>query len=100
MSKLFDTIKAGMDDALAFAKGDATRGRIVRPKVPKKFNVKAIRQKMAMSRTEFAQVYGFSLRTLEKWERGERQPEGPARALLAVIAKNPKAVAEALAEYK
>ena len=51
-----------------------------------------------MSRKEFADEFGFSLRTLEKWERGERVPQGPARAYLTVIAKNSRAVQQALAE--
>ncbi len=38
----------------------------------------------------------ISIRTLEKWERGERIPEAPTRAYLTVIANNPKAVIDAL----
>src|SRR5208283_4335443 len=32
----------------------------------------------------------FSLDSIQNWEQGHRQPEGPARILLAVIAKNPR----------
>ena len=49
-----------------------------------------------MSRQKFSEEFGFSIRTLEKWERGERLPEGPTRAYLTVIAKNPRAVIDAL----
>ena len=45
---------------------------------------------------EFADHFGFSIRTLEKWEQGVRQPEGAARAYLVVIDRNPKAVEKAL----
>jgi hypothetical protein len=41
---------------------------------------------------EFAARFGFSLDSIQNWEEGLRQPEGPARILLAVIAKNPRAV--------
>ncbi len=41
-------------------------------------------------------MIGVSLATLESWEQGRRVPEGPARALLKVVADNPKAVADAL----
>jgi DNA-binding transcriptional regulator YiaG len=34
--------------------------------------------------------------SLEKWERGERVPEGPTRAYLTVIERNPTAVIDAL----
>ena len=51
-----------------------------------------------MSRKTFSNEFGFSLRTVEKWERGERVPEGPTRAYLKVIERNPMAVKKALAE--
>jgi putative transcriptional regulator len=51
---------------------------------------------MKLSQTQFAAKFGFSLDSLQNWEQGHRQPEGPARILLAVIAKNPKAVEEAI----
>ncbi len=40
--------------------------------------------------------FGFSIRTIEKWEQGIRQPTGAARAYLIVIDRNPKAVQSAL----
>jgi putative transcriptional regulator len=51
---------------------------------------------MGMSQTQFAAKFGFSLDSIQNWEQGHRQPEGPARTLLVVIAKNPKAVEDAL----
>ncbi|MDR3625215.1 MAG: hypothetical protein P4L45_00175, partial [Ignavibacteriaceae bacterium] len=50
--------------------------------------VSAIRDSLHMSRKAFCDAFGFSIRTLEKWERGERLPESPARAYLTVIANN------------
>jgi len=50
-----------------------------------------------MSQEEFTGMIGVSVATLQNWEQGRRRPEGPARALLRVAAKNPQAVAEALA---
>jgi putative transcriptional regulator len=41
-------------------------------------------------------MIGVSVSTLRNWEQGRRVPEGPARALLMVAAKNPKAVSDAL----
>ena len=41
-------------------------------------------------------MIGVSVATLQNWEQGRRKPEGPARALLRVAAKNPQAVMEAL----
>lgn len=39
---------------------------------------------------------GVSVATLQNWEQGRRHPEGPARALLRIAAKNPEALLEAL----
>ena len=59
-------------------------------------DIKAIRESLGMSQTEFAMMIGVSVATLRNWEQGRRRPEGPARALLRVAAENPEAVAEAL----
>lgn len=59
-------------------------------------DVSEIRHTLQMSRKTFSEEFCFSLRTLEKWERGERVPEGPTRAYLMVIAENPMAVRNAL----
>jgi len=80
--------------ALAFAKGDADHGCAVH--VPAAIDVKAIREKIALSQAEFANLFGLSKRTLEHWEHGRRVPSGPARAFLTVIAREPEAVRRAL----
>jgi putative transcriptional regulator len=59
-------------------------------------DVRQIRERLKLSRMEFALQFGIPVRTLEKWEQNERRPEGPARAYLAVIDKNPEAVIAAL----
>ena len=45
-----------------------------------------------MSQHIFAARFGFSVNTLRHWEQGNREPEGPARAYLLVIARAPGAV--------
>lgn len=59
-------------------------------------DVKAIRAKLNKSQSEFALMIGVSVSTLQNWEQGRRQPEGPARALLKVASVNPRAVAAVL----
>ena len=61
-------------------------------------DIKAIRKKLHRSQTEFATMIGVSVATLRNWEQGRRRPDGPARALLTVAERNPKAVAEALSK--
>ena len=59
-------------------------------------DIKAIRSKLDKSQSEFALMIGVSVSTLQNWEQGRRQLEGPARALLKVASVNPEAVAAAL----
>ena len=60
-------------------------------------DIKGIRAKLEQSQSEFALMIGVSVSTLQNWEQGRRKPDGPARALLQVAAKNPEAVRQALA---
>jgi len=86
-----DKIMAGLDDALAYAKGDASQGVSHRVRVPQ-VDVRAARKKLGMTQKDFAQSFGVSVDTLRNWEQGRRHPRGPARVLLAVIDRSPKAV--------
>jgi putative transcriptional regulator len=65
--------------------------------VPKQVDVKRIRRKFGLTQAEFAQRFGFSLSAVRDWEQRRRTPQGPARALLTVIEKEPEAVLRALA---
>lgn len=62
------------------------------------YPVRAIRERMGMSQATFARLFGISVDTLQNWEQGRRQPEGPARMLLRVIDREPEAVRRALRE--
>ncbi len=59
-------------------------------------DVKAIREKVNMSQSEFAAAFGILIDDLRSWERGDETPQGPALVLLNVLAKEPKAVLRAL----
>jgi putative transcriptional regulator len=61
-------------------------------------DVKAVRERLGKSQSEFATMIGVSVATLQNWEQGRRRPVGPARALLRVAAANAEAVAAALAD--
>lgn len=49
-----------------------------------------------MSQDQFGAQFGISAATVRNWEQGRRQPEGPARVLLTIIAREPDAVRRAL----
>lgn len=95
MSKAFDEIKTGMDDALAYVKGDKSKG-CAHKILTSYIDVKAIREKTGLNQEDFAQTYGFSLYSLKKWETGTREPVGLAKAYLTVIEKHPRIVKKAL----
>jgi putative transcriptional regulator len=94
MNTVFASIAAGLEEAIEHARGAAptARSHHFSP-----LDVKAIRAQVGMSQSEFAASFGISLGTLRHWERGDRQPHGPARVLLMVLAKEPRAVLKALA---
>jgi putative transcriptional regulator len=60
-------------------------------------DIKAIRETLKKSESEFALMIVVSISILQKWEQGKRRPEGPAKALLKIASKNPKAIEEVLA---
>ena len=94
MSNAFDQIKAGLDEAIDFAKGKKTDA------VVHEFDavdVKRLRKDLKMTQEVFAATFGISLGTLRHWERGDRHPSGPAQVLLRAVRHSPKAVLEALA---
>jgi len=94
MSSAFESIKSGLVEAIAHAKGKDVKARL---HYPKAIDVKAIRAQVGMTQTEFASSFGISVGTLRHWERGDREPHGPARVLLHVVSKQPKVVLSALA---
>ena len=52
----------------------------------------AVRQKTGLSQSGFAALLGVSLRTLQGWEQGRREPTGAAKTLLAIAEKMPEAL--------
>ena len=60
-------------------------------------DVVKIRQKYNMNQQEFAALLGISIGTLRNWEQGRRKPQGPAKVLLKIAEKRPKAILDSLA---
>ena len=94
MSAAFNSIKAGLTEALAHAKGKQTE---VREHRVNRVDVRELRAQIGLTQEQFSAKFGISLPTLRHWERGDRKPQGAALVLLNVIAREPKAVLRALA---
>lgn len=91
MKSAYDKIAAGLEDAIAYAGGDTTRARVAN------VDVAQIRAATGKSQADFASRYGFSVRTVQEWEQGRRQPDGGSATLLRMIAADPRGV-EAILE--
>ena len=50
------------------------------------------RLKLGVSQSAFAQLLGVSVRTLQEWEQGRREPSGAARTLLRIALRSPEAI--------
>jgi putative transcriptional regulator len=94
-SSFGDKLLKSAQQARDWVQGKPVRVRVTYVPAPR-VDVRKLRARMGLSQAQFAAKFGFSLDSLQNWEQGHRQPEGPARTLLVVIAKNPKAVEEAL----
>lgn len=84
-----------LKEAIAWAGGEPVPVRVTTIKVPRT-DVRAVRRKLRLSQSQFAAKFGFQPATLKNWEQGRTRPDGPARVLLAVIARHPEAVEDAL----
>jgi len=92
---LYEGIKQGLEEAIAFARGEADMSKI-RVHVPKDVDVRAVRRATGLTQEQFAQRYGFNLARLRDLEQKRTSPDSVVRAYLTVIKKNPQAVSDAL----
>lgn len=100
MSNLTKSLLKGAKEAVQYSLGDKKNFCQHKIKVPQLVNVKEIRQQLNLNRNEFSKKFGFSIRTIEKWEQGVRNPDTAARAYLTVIAYNSSVVTQALSSQK
>ena len=49
--------------------------------------MRALRARLNLSQSEFAQRFGFTIDTLQQYEQGRRVPSGPASTLLRAIGR-------------
>ncbi|MBT4922004.1 MAG: helix-turn-helix domain-containing protein [Rickettsiales bacterium] len=91
MSDLENNIIKALKEAKEFAQGKNQKARI--HFMP---DVREIRKKFDMSQATFAETFHLSEGSIKNWEQGRRVPDEATKVLLAVIAKHPEAVIDAL----
>lgn len=99
--RLPETVAAGIEEALDRHEGKRTNGRTFYVQPRSGDQLRRLRsERLGMTQQEFSLQFGIPIRTLQKWEQEAREPEGPARAYLAVIERMPEAVIAALREER
>jgi putative transcriptional regulator len=91
--ELFNELVQSVKEGGAILRGEKAAARETKIADP---DVVAIRQEYGLSQTKFAALLGISVRTLQNWEQGRRHPQGPAKVLLRVAAKHPRAVLDSV----
>jgi putative transcriptional regulator len=97
--KNFEKLVQSVKEMKLYMAGKMKPARVTKIEI-EPISIKGIRKKLHQSQTEFSFMIGVSPSTLRNWEQGTREPEGPAKALLRVAQRNPKAVYEALHRVK
>jgi putative transcriptional regulator len=76
----------GINEIRAFKKGGA---KLKVTELSEPSDPRVIRSKLNLSQSAFAGLLGVSMRTLQDWEQGRREPQGPAVALLRIAEQHP-----------
>jgi putative transcriptional regulator len=87
---------ASLQEAVAIVRGEKDAARVHLP--PDMVDVRAIRERLGLSRPAFAARFGLAVGAVRDWEQGLRRPDPAARVLLLVIDKAPDVVTRVLAE--
>ncbi len=91
---VFDEIKAGLNEAIEYEKGNLkanTRTLSITPVEEFTANdIKSIRKSAGLTQVLFAKYLGVSLKTVEAWEAGRNQPNGAACRMLSLTKKDPQ----------
>ncbi len=90
---LFDDLVQSLEEARAISKNERAPSRTFKVDSP---DVKALREQLDLSQSEFARLLHVSIETLQNWEQHRRNPAGPAVALLKIVGASPQLALSAL----
>jgi putative transcriptional regulator len=90
----FAELKLSPEQALQHARGERRDLRTTvlpaPPKPMKKHEIVKLRQQLNLSQAVFASVLNVSVKTVQAWEQGLRQPSDAALKLLTIAKKHPE----------
>jgi putative transcriptional regulator len=90
---MFEELLGSVREAEAILRGQQKASRRI---VIRSSGVRVIRERTSLSQSEFAELVGVSVKTLQNWEQDRRRPTGPAAALLSVIEHDPALAVKAI----
>lgn len=88
-STLGNEILQGLDQAIEYVNGFTETHVVHQIPIP---DVAAIRKKLQLSQSDFAERFHIPQATVRNWEQGRRVPETTACLLLRMIEKDPQTV--------
>ncbi len=68
---------------------DIKAGRIGRRYTTESYPIVRAREKSGLSQAKFAELLGVSVRTIQDWEQGRREPNAAAKTLIKVAELHP-----------
>ncbi len=91
-----EEIIQGLESAVQYVRGNKENTVTYKVEIPAEIDVRAIRENLHLSRQAFAARFGFSSRTLQHWEQGDRRPHGSAKVLLLLLQRDPYTIEKLL----
>ncbi len=92
-ARMFEELLGSVREGGAILRGEKKTSRRF---VIDSAGVRAIRERTELSQSEFADLIGVSIKTLQNWEQERRRPTGPAAALLRIIESEPRLALKAM----
>jgi len=92
---IFEELRAGLEDSIAFSRGELSLVTTAMPAPPPKTEpaqIAELRRSLKMSQAVFAAVINVSSKTVQSWEQGVRQPSQAALRMLEMIREDPTLV--------
>ena len=85
--KIFNDLVKSIKQAGQIERGERKPSRIY---YYPETEIAKLRKRLGTSQSEFAAMIQVSVGTIRNWEQGRRTPQGPAKALLMLVAALPK----------